>query len=160
MINEANSDLSHDELIEYLAQHLKRKKWQVWTEYVLPDKKRADVYALDPFGIFVIFECKTIVRQWERHTATAKYYDWCNKLYIACNQADPPIPVSASISLADRRLDKSIGICTVDRLDVHELLAPRVHMLDASRESQLLNDFTQRPAFAPWLRGRLTPALK
>jgi hypothetical protein len=83
MDNEPYRDLSHTEALQFLAAAYTERNHKVATEVTLPNKRRADILMVNPFGLYEIIEIKTAFTSHLLGEALNKYGPWCHALHVA-----------------------------------------------------------------------------
>jgi hypothetical protein len=145
MINEANSDLSHGDLIDYAASWIRSAGGLEWTEFRLPNKTIADVLHISIDGVVTIIECKQSQSTWEIPQAVSKYASMAHRLYIAAPALPTPyIDPTWGTALKEARMNH-LGFLIVDREGV--LLARRAVTMpmDASTLNRVLTRMINHP---------------
>ncbi len=127
LVNEANSDLSHSEMISHLVSFFEDNDWLVFSEFTLPEGLRADILIVKPDHEIVIVECKADWRPRDSSRSILKYSRFCDRLLIAWNASHGHAVYHAparSYRLQDRGL---YGVLLVDRLGYETLCdAPKL----------------------------------
>jgi len=83
MDNEPYRLLTHTQALTFLAEAFHEKHYRVATELTLPNKRRADLFLVNPFGYYEIIEVKTSLSNAVLSEALYKYGAWCNALHLA-----------------------------------------------------------------------------
>jgi len=83
MDNEPYRELTHTQAIVFLAASYFDRGFRVTMELTLPNKRRADIFLVNPFGFYEIIEVKTEFSSTVIGEALNKYGPWCNSLHLA-----------------------------------------------------------------------------
>jgi hypothetical protein len=124
MINEANSDLTHSEMITWLAGFLHAQDHVVFAEFTLPEGNRADIFIKREDHEIVIIECKADFRPREIARSVLKYSPWCNYLMFALNPVDAQLISQAQIAFMRTSWPVHYGLLSVHRLGYETLVDP------------------------------------
>lgn len=116
--------MTHTEMQQMLVRYLMEEHYSVVHEFTLPNRKRADIYAVKS-GTILIVEIKTIFRSSLMAEAFGKYRYYCTHLVYAT----PPAPLVVNgkrspIVWSDNHLDR-IGLWCVDWSGVREQRRPQ-----------------------------------
>lgn len=130
MDNEPYRDLKHLELIATVSDWLRSQGNLVTNEHRLPDDRIADIIYTTPGGAIHIVECKIFLTSTLYEQARDKYYQWCNALWLASNDAQRwfHYPYEGSLSLPPSRW--TAGLIDVKRGQIGIVCEPRCHTLD------------------------------
>lgn len=130
MDNEPYRDLSHLQLIATVSDWLRSQGNLVTNEHRLPDDRVADIIYLTPGGAVHIVECKLSLTSTLVKSAVDKYYQWCNALWVASNDAERwfNFPYERSISLGNLRWP--VGMLQVSLGQVAVVADPCARTLD------------------------------
>lgn len=136
MINEANADLTHKEIIGEVVRYLSHKDDLVFPEFRMPERRRADVLCVRSDGQIAIFECKQDYRPRDISHSVLKYALWCNQLFIVMNAGNAHLHFNAVNSNMTPRRPTEYGVYAIDRLEMRLLkpagirkIAPTVKMI-------------------------------
>lgn len=138
MINEANSDLSHRDLVAQGKALFAPRSAYAFSEFILPNSYRADLFILTTSGDAVVLEAKPILRTYEIFETAAKYQSWCNYLWIITN-AGQSLKARTSIHgdmvhIANTKL----GIIEVDRDTITWRRLPKYNKLSSYSATSLM----------------------
>jgi hypothetical protein len=113
MINEANGQPSHRDMVQIIARTLKTAHHAVQTEFRLPNNKIADIAYTTIFGTVHIVEVKTDLRPYLFTSAWNKYKHHAHYLWLAGPVGDPHFhPVAFPLQSFSDQLAK-IGLIEV-----------------------------------------------
>jgi hypothetical protein len=115
MDNEPYRDLTHLELIATVSDWVRSQGHQVTNEHRLPDGRVADVIYLADGGSINIIECKVVYNQTLIDQAYDKYYQWCNRLWVASNRRARFETSGATSSLDFAEGARIVGLIEVGR---------------------------------------------
>jgi hypothetical protein len=123
MINEANSDLGHTEMIIHLVGLMTAGPELVFPEFTLPEGSRADILVYRPDHKIVIIECKADFRPREIARSVLKYSPWCHFLTLALNSGDAQLLHATSAGFMRLIARPEVGLLAVDRAQYTTLQA-------------------------------------
>lgn len=137
MDNEPYRDLSHLQLIATVSDWLRGQGYRVTNEHRLPDDRVADIIYTTPGGAIHIVECKCFLTSKLVASAVDKYYQWCNALWVASNDAQRwfHYPHEGSVSLHHTRWP--VGMLEVHRSQVAIVCDPCARTLDPALRARV-----------------------
>jgi hypothetical protein len=148
MINEANSDLTHKEIIAEVVRYTSQPYNSVYPEFRIPERRRADVLVVGNSGLVSIYECKQDYRPRDIQQSVLKYALWCNRLYIVMNTGNAKLHWEAVKSFWTPRRQVEYGIYAIDRLEMR-LLKPAGTRQIAPDVRKILDDTIQKRVQRP-----------
>jgi len=146
LVNEANSDLSHSEMISHLVSFFEDHDWLVFSEFALPEGLRADILIKKPDHEIVIVECKADWRPRETSRSILKYSRFCDRLLIGWNASHGLDVFPGPARTYRLQRSRPYGVLLVDRLGYKTLCdAPKLPL-----------GYALRSCIEEKIRGRLS----
>jgi hypothetical protein len=133
LVNEANSDFTHREMIDHLTRCFEDHDWVVYQEFELPEGLRADLLCQRPDHDIVIVECKADFRPREVSRAVLKYSPWCHWLMLALNMGDAKLMQAASTGFYRLAGPGAYGLIGVDRFGYTTYVVPQRRLVPPVR---------------------------
>ncbi|MBV1830465.1 MmcB family DNA repair protein [Komagataeibacter sp. AV436] len=128
-----------------VSQMCRMHGWAVLHEFVLPDRRRADIMALTPQGDLLCIEIKSGLPDFRADHKWPDYLQWCDQLYFAVNQDFPRhvLPQAAGLVIAATR---PAAMQAASCMDCAIIRHPQPTPLAAARRRKLTLQFAMQAA--------------
>lgn len=115
MDNEPYRDLGHDEAADLIKTMYLESPHNAWREFLLPNRRVADVLFINDRALITIVEVKTVLKQSLVSDAWEKYHMYCNHLYVAIPNLQIKTLAEVPFILEWSEENRRVGILAVYR---------------------------------------------